>query len=57
MLTELASDNEQFVKAMRDVHNARDEHGDVATASLLEVWIEEGERRVWLLRETAEPGA
>jgi starvation-inducible DNA-binding protein len=57
MLTELASDNELLVKAMRGVHNACDEHGDVATASLLEVWIDEGERRVWFLRETAEPGA
>src|SRR5271168_5347382 len=57
MLVELASNNEQLIKAMRDVHTACDEHGDVASASLLEVWIDEGERRVWFLRETAEPGA
>jgi starvation-inducible DNA-binding protein len=57
MLAELASDNEQFIKAMRELHTACDEHGDVASASLLEVWIDEGESRVWFLRETAAPSA
>jgi len=57
MLVELASNNEQLIKAMRDVHTACDEHGDVASASLLEVWIDEGERRVWFLREAAQPAA
>ncbi len=42
MLAELRDDNRQFVAAMRGVHATCDEHGDVATASLLEVWIDEG---------------
>jgi starvation-inducible DNA-binding protein len=37
---------------MRRTHALCDEHGDVATASLLEVWIDEGERRTWFLFET-----
>jgi starvation-inducible DNA-binding protein len=52
MLAELGSDNQQLVSAMRQVHNLCDEHGDVATASMLEVWIDETERRVWFLFET-----
>ena len=51
MLAELAEDNRQCVAAMRSLHATCDEHGDVATASLLEVWIDEGERRVWFLFE------
>src|SRR3979411_1416641 len=41
---------------MRETHGVCDEHGDVATASLLEVWIDEAERRVWFLFETARAG-
>ena len=52
MLAELREDNQQFVARMRQVHNVCDEHGDVATASLLEVWIDEAERRAWFLFET-----
>jgi starvation-inducible DNA-binding protein len=37
---------------MRQVHDTCDEYGDVATASLLEVWIDETERRTWFLFET-----
>ena len=44
-------DNQQCVAAMRSLHATCDEHGDVATASLLEVWIDEGERRAWFLFE------
>jgi len=51
MLAELAEDNKQFVVEMRELHNTCDEHGDVATASLLEVWIDEAERRIWFLFE------
>ncbi|HTO69353.1 MAG TPA: DNA starvation/stationary phase protection protein [Myxococcota bacterium] len=52
MLAELREDNQQLVARMRQVHNVCDEHGDVATASLLEVWIDEAERRAWFLFET-----
>jgi starvation-inducible DNA-binding protein len=52
MLSELAGDNQQLVAEMRQVHNLCDEHGDVATASLLENWIDESERRTWFLFET-----
>ncbi len=51
MLAELRDDNLQLVNEMRQVHDLCDEHGDVATASLLENWIDEGERRVWFLFE------
>ena len=46
----------QLVHAMREVHDVCDEHGDVATASLLENWIDEGERRVWFLYEATRTG-
>jgi starvation-inducible DNA-binding protein len=49
MLAELRDDNLHLTSAMRQVHNTCDEHGDVATASLLEVWIDEAERRSWFL--------
>jgi starvation-inducible DNA-binding protein len=52
MLAELRDDNQQLVSRMREAHNVCDEHGDVATASLIEVWIDEAERRVWFLYET-----
>lgn len=51
MLAELREDNRQLTSAMREVHDLCDEHGDVATASLLEVWIDETERRTWFLFE------
>jgi len=52
MLAELRDDNLQLVGAMREVHDLCDEHGDIATASLLENWIDEAEKRVWFLFET-----
>jgi starvation-inducible DNA-binding protein len=52
MLAELCEDNKHLASAMRQVHNTCDEYGDVATASLLEVWIDETERRTWFLFET-----
>jgi len=51
MLAEVRDDNERLTGFMRAAHEACDEHGDVATASLLEVWIDEAERRVWFLFE------
>jgi starvation-inducible DNA-binding protein len=57
MLAELRDDNKQIVAAMREVHEVCDEHGDVATASLLEVWIDEAERRTWFLFEASRAGA
>jgi starvation-inducible DNA-binding protein len=51
MLAELRDDNKQLVGEMRRTHDLCDEHKDVATASLLEVWIDEGERRTWFLFE------
>lgn len=52
MLAELREDNKQLVAIMREVHNVCEDHGDVATASLLEVWIDETERRTWFLFES-----
>lgn len=51
MLAELREDNLALAARMRETHVVCDEHGDVATASLLEAWIDEGERRVWFLYE------
>ena len=51
MLAELREDNQQMVKPMRETHGVCDEHGDIASASLLENWIDEAERRVWFLFE------
>ena len=53
MLAELRDDNKQLVASMRETHGLCDEHGDVATASLLENWIDEAERRVWFLFEAS----
>jgi starvation-inducible DNA-binding protein len=51
MLAELRDDNKQLTAEMRRTHALCDEHNDVATASLLEVWIDEAERRTWFLFE------
>src|SRR5882762_542105 len=56
MLAELREDNQQLAARMRQAHNVCDEHGDVATASLIEVWIDEAERRVWFLYEASRRG-
>jgi len=56
MLAELREDNKRLVASMRETHDLCDEHGDVATASLLENWIDEAERRVWFLFETSRKG-
>src|SRR6201997_2461398 len=51
MLAELRDDNKQLTAHMRELHGLTDEHGDVATTSLLENWIDESERRTWFLFE------
>jgi starvation-inducible DNA-binding protein len=57
MLAELRDDNLQLAAFMRETHAACDQHGDVATASLLENWIDETERRVWFLFEAGRHDA
>jgi len=52
MLAELAGDNKTLTGRLREAHNVCDEHRDVATASLIEVWIDETERRTWFLFES-----
>src|SRR6201988_5209341 len=56
MLAELRDDNMRLAAHMRETHGVCDEHGDVATASLLEIWIDEAERRVWFLFEASRRG-
>jgi starvation-inducible DNA-binding protein len=51
MLSELREDEKALVLSMRAVHSLCDDAGDVATASLLENWIDQGQRRVWFLFE------
>jgi starvation-inducible DNA-binding protein len=51
MIDELTKDNKSFAAAMRRAHDICDDHKDVATASLLEVFIDEAERRTWFLFE------
>ncbi len=51
MIAELADDNKTMAARLREAHNVCDEHRDVATASLIEVWIDETERRTWFLSE------
>jgi len=52
MLAELREDNKQLAAHLRETHTVCDEHGDVATASLIETWIDEAERRNWFLFES-----
>jgi starvation-inducible DNA-binding protein len=56
MLAELREDNQTMAARMREAHGLCDDHGDVATASLLEVWIDEAERRTWFLFEATREG-
>jgi starvation-inducible DNA-binding protein len=52
MLAELREDNKELAARLRETHSLCEEHGDVASASLIEVWIDEAERRTWFLFET-----
>ena len=56
MLAELREDNKDLAARFREAHNLCDEHRDVATASLIEVWIDETERRTWFLFEASRKG-
>jgi starvation-inducible DNA-binding protein len=56
MLAELREDNKQLASHMRETHALCDEHDDVASASLLENWIDEAERRTWFLFEASRQG-
>ena len=56
MLAELRDDNRRLVTNMRETHGLCDEHRDVATAGLLETWIDEAERRTWFLFEANRSG-
>ena len=51
MLAELCADNQQLTRSLRSTHEVCEQHNDVATASLIEVWIDESERRTWFLSE------
>ena len=57
MLRELMNDNKQVAEAMREGHEVCDNHDDVATASLLEIFIDETERRTWFLFEASRAAA
>jgi starvation-inducible DNA-binding protein len=54
MIAELRSDNAALTQSMHDAHSLCDEAGDVATASLLENWIDESEKRTWFLFECGQ---
>jgi starvation-inducible DNA-binding protein len=57
MLTELREDNQTLAVRLREVHDMVDEHRDIATASLIENWIDETERRTWFLYESSRRAA
>jgi starvation-inducible DNA-binding protein len=56
MLAELREDNQNLAARLREAHNVCEEHDDLATASLIEVWIDETERRTWFLFESSRHG-
>jgi starvation-inducible DNA-binding protein len=51
MLAELSTDSQQLTKYLRSAHEVCEKHNDVATASMIEVWIDQTERRTWFLSE------
>jgi starvation-inducible DNA-binding protein len=53
MLKELMDDNKAVIKAMREAHEVADKHEDVATASILENFIDQAEKRNWFLFEAS----
>jgi starvation-inducible DNA-binding protein len=57
MLAELRGDNKDLVARLREAHAVCDEHHDIASVSLIEVWIDETERRTWFLFEAGRTGA
>jgi starvation-inducible DNA-binding protein len=56
MLAELRDDNQALAARFREVHDLCNEHRDIASASLIEVWIDETERRTWFLHEASRGG-
>jgi starvation-inducible DNA-binding protein len=56
MLAELREDNQDLAARLREVHDMVDEHRDIGTASLIESWIDETERRTWFLFESSRNG-
>jgi starvation-inducible DNA-binding protein len=56
MLAELRDDNQTLAAALREAHDLCNEHRDIASASLIEVWIDETERRTWFLFESTRRG-
>jgi starvation-inducible DNA-binding protein len=54
MLAELCADNLELTRFLRSTHEICDRHNDVATASLIEVWIDQTERRTWFLTEIVQ---
>ncbi|MHB1328975.1 MAG: Dps family protein [Gemmatimonadales bacterium] len=56
MLADLCEDNKSLIGRMRDAHEICDEHGDIASASLLENWVDEAEKRAWFLFEITRHG-
>jgi starvation-inducible DNA-binding protein len=56
MLAELREDNQSLAARLREVHDVVDEARDIATASLIENWIDETERRTWFLFEASRKG-
>jgi len=53
MLAELCADNQQLTRFLRSAHEVCDKFNDVATASLIETWVDESERRAWFLSQIA----
>ena len=56
MLAELRDDSKMLARRLREAHDVCDKHEDIATASLIEVWIDETERRTWFLFEASRQG-
>lgn len=56
MLAELRDDSKALAASLREVHDLCNDHRDIASASLIEVWIDETERRTWFLFESTRRG-
>jgi starvation-inducible DNA-binding protein len=57
MLAELREDNKTLASRLREAHSMCDQHRDVGTSSLIEIWIDETERRAWFLFEASRRGS
>jgi starvation-inducible DNA-binding protein len=54
MLSELSSDNQALTRYFRAAHETCEKYNDIATASLIEVWVDQTERRTWFLAEIVQ---